>query len=83
MTRHITLNKLRPGEKGIVRKTIAEDGIYRRFLDMGMTENTVVECVGISPMGDPHAYLVRGAVIAVRENDGCKIYVDKIPGGIS
>ena len=40
-------------------------------MDIGLTENTAVECVGRSPAGDPTAFLIRGAVIALREED-CK-----------
>lgn len=41
----------------------------RRLLDMGLVPETKVECVGKSPLGDPKAYLVRGAVVAIRSSD--------------
>ena len=41
----------------------------RRLLDIGLIENTDVECLGRSPAGDPSAYLIRGAVIAIRAAD--------------
>jgi ferrous iron transport protein A len=49
----------------------------RRLLDIGLAENTVVECVGRSPSGDPAAYLIRGAVIAIRKCDGRLIRVER------
>jgi ferrous iron transport protein A len=38
-------------------------------MDIGLVENTPVECLGRSPGGDPSAYLIRGAVIAIRADD--------------
>lgn len=46
-------------------------------MDIGLIENTVIECVGKSPLGDPAAYLIRGAVIAIREKDCFDILVEK------
>jgi ferrous iron transport protein A len=42
----------------------------RRMLDIGLAPGTEVECLGRSPAGDPSAYLIRGAVIAIRASDG-------------
>ena len=36
---------------------------------------TVVECVGKSPCGDPAAYRIRGAVIAIRSEDAKTVCV--------
>ena len=47
----------------------------RRLLDIGLTPDTVVECVGKSPAGDPKAFLIRGAVIAIRSEDCAEILI--------
>ena len=49
--------------------------IRRRLRDMGLIEGTKVQCVLISPPKDPKAYLIRGAVIALRNEDASKISV--------
>ena len=41
----------------------------RRLQDMGLVRGTRVECLHRSPFGDPAAYLIRGAVIALRQED--------------
>ena len=46
-------------------------------LDMGMVEGTKVECLGISPGGDPKAFLVRGSMLAIRDRDCRDIIVNK------
>lgn len=72
---NIRLCDLNPGERGKVRSLTASGCMRRRFLDIGLTENTPVECVGRSPSGDPSAYLIRGAVIAIRAADAAGICV--------
>ena len=51
-------------------------GIRRRLLDMGLTEGASCACLFASPSGDPRAYLVRGAVIALRNEDAKTILVE-------
>lgn len=50
----------------------------RRFLDIGLVEGTDVACLQKSPAGDPVAYLIRGAVIAIRKEDSAQILVETI-----
>lgn len=69
MNTSITLNHLKPGEKAVVKELLNSGSIRRRFLDIGLIENTPIECLGRSPGGDPSAYLIRGAVIAIRSED--------------
>ena len=75
MYKTIGVNELNPGEAAYVKELLTEGSIRRRLLDIGFVEETRVECVGKSPLGDPSAYLVRGAVIAIRKSDGKKIRV--------
>ena len=71
----MTLAELEIGQKGIVKSISTADGMHRRFRDIGLIENTIVECVGKSPAGNPKAFLIRGAVIAIRIEDCCGIFV--------
>lgn len=77
MNEHIALNKLKPGEKAVVCGFENSHGISRRLMDLGLVENAFVECVGTSPLGDPSAYLICGAVIAIRNDDAKKITVGR------
>lgn len=63
------LTELAAGEAGIVSRLHAKSGIRRRLMDIGLIEGTRVECLMFSPLGDPAAYLIRGAVIALRKKD--------------
>ena len=64
-----TLYDIQIGEKEIVEELKTTGAMRRRLLDIGLSSGAVVECVGRSPMGDPSAYLIRGAVIAIRARD--------------
>ncbi|MBW6409572.1 FeoA family protein [Clostridium weizhouense] len=74
----IPLNSLPIGEKCKVNHLVANGIIRRRFLDLGLINGTEVESLGQSPSGDPIAYLIRGAVIAIRSEDASKILVETI-----
>ena len=63
------LNTLCPGEIAFVKGLNSSGALRRRLLDMGIVEGTRVECLGMSPGGDPKAFLVRGAVLAIRGQD--------------
>lgn len=69
------LKDMTPGEKATVKQLLSSGTIRRRLLDIGLTENTEVECVGKSPAGDPSAFLICGAVIAIRSEDSKDILV--------
>ena len=64
-----------PGEPVTVQRLSHTGSIRRRLFDVGLTPGTRVERVGTSPMGDPAAYLIRGAVIAIRAADARGVYV--------
>ena len=63
------LNEMQIGDRAIVHELQNPTAMRRRLQDLGLIENTVVECVGIAPGGELCAYLVRGAVIAIRGAD--------------
>ena len=70
------MNELSPGDFGIVVDNLSENSLRRRFLDIGLINGALIECVGKSPFGDPKAYLIKGAVIAIRGTDSEKITVN-------
>ena len=75
MKRKCGLNALDIGERARVLQLDNSGSIRRRLQDIGLVEGTEVECVLKAPSGDPSAYLIKGAVIAIREDDSKKILV--------
>ena len=75
MSSKTSLNDLAPGESAVVDRLSAKGSMRRRLLDIGLINNTLVECVGKSACGDPTAFLIRGAVVAIRSEDCKNIYI--------
>ena len=67
------LNQLPLNKSGKINKIECGEGIKRRLLDMGLVKETEITPILISPSGDPRAFLVRGTIIAIREEDAKNI----------
>ena len=65
------MNELKPLEKAVINEIPLSVPLRRRFWDLGLIENTEIQFLRESPLGDPKAYLIRGTVIAIRSDD-CK-----------
>lgn len=74
----IPLNLLPMGQFGKVSELIAGGSTRRRLLDLGLIYGTEVEALRKSPSGDPIAYQIRGAVIALRSEEASKILMEAI-----
>lgn len=70
-----SLKDIEPGEHARIAELKITGCMRRRLLDIGLISGTDVECIGRSPCGDPSAYMIRGAVIAIRSDDCEKILI--------
>lgn len=70
-----TLDKIPTGEFAVVMNVDTQISLKQRLYDIGLVPGTKIKVVHQSPAGNPRAYLVRGAVIALRNCDAEKIYV--------
>lgn len=70
------LNQLPLNKSGKINKIECGEGIKRRLLDMGLVKGTEIMPILISPSGDPRAFLVRGTIIAIREEDAKNIKIN-------
>lgn len=75
MNEQHTLTSLKEGQRAKVSSLLSEGSMRRRLQDIGLIEGTEVECVQKSPAGDPVAYLIRGALIALRAEDSAKVLI--------
>lgn len=73
----VPLNLVQVGNTCIIDSIQSPDQMRRRLLDLGFSKGTPVKCVQHSPSGDPVAYMLRGTVIALRNEDACNIIVYK------
>ncbi len=72
------LTTLNPGEKGrvVALSPRLRGADRRRMMDLGILPGTVIDVEMTSPSGDPTAYKVRGALIALREEQAKLIQVE-------
>ena len=77
-TEVIPLDELSPGKVARVLSLTGEKDMRQRLEDLGVIRGTKIECVMKSPLGDPVAYLIRGAVIALRKEDAHTVAVVRL-----
>ncbi len=75
---HRTLADLAPGEAGrVIRIAPSCQGPQRRrLLDLGVVPGTVVTAEFSSAGGDPVAYRIRGALIALRRSQAAQVQIE-------
>lgn len=74
----IPLSQLPVGSFGKVVKLNADGNLRRRLQDLGLIYDTTIESVRKSPAGDPIAYQIRGAIIALREDEAATILIESL-----
>ncbi|MEE3258464.1 MAG: iron dependent repressor, metal binding and dimerization domain protein [Candidatus Latescibacterota bacterium] len=76
---HKLLSDLKLRERGwVLRLSPTCRGLERRrLMDLGVLPGTVIEAEMKSPSGDPTAYIIRGALIALRREQAQQIYIAK------
>ena len=73
---HTVLSSLREGDSCIVRRLAIHGAMRRRLGELGFVGGSRVTCLQRSFLGDPAAYFVKGAVIALRDADAAKVVVE-------
>ncbi len=73
----LCLSALPEGESAYVTQVRAGPAMDRRLIDLGLVRGTRVTCVLKSPAGDPCAYLIRGALIALRRADADGVALER------
>ena len=69
------LSALLLGEEGTVENVLTEGAMRRRFQELGVVPGTMVTCLQKSFFGDIKAYLIKDAVIAIRDEDADGIII--------
>lgn len=71
----IPLNQLSIGQKAHVTRLTSNGTTRRRMLDLGLIDGTEIVPLYKSPSGNPIAYFIRGAVVALRTDVSSLILV--------
>tara|TARA_Y100000588_G_scaffold9512_2_gene10648 strand:- start:9061 stop:9531 length:471 start_codon:yes stop_codon:yes gene_type:complete len=78
-SRPLTLSDLEPGEiaRVIDISPACRGSERRRLLDLGVVGDTEIRVAMASAAGDPVAYLIRGALIALRKSQAAWIRIER------
>ena len=72
----MSLDKLKNGCTATVKSINTNTDLKQRLMDLGFVKGATVKAVHQSPSKNPKAYLIKGAVIALRNCDAKEIVVE-------
>ncbi|MBW1691082.1 MAG: DtxR family transcriptional regulator [Deltaproteobacteria bacterium] len=72
------LGDLKVGQRGKVTRVIAEAGIKRKLLDMGIVPGVEIKIQKVAPLGDPVDVLVKGYHLSLRREEAETISVEEV-----
>ena len=74
--RRMGLDMLKPGECAVLRSVSLPDAARARLEEFGLLPDTQICCLYCAPHASPTAYMVDGAVFALRKKDAAGITVE-------
>jgi Fe2+ transport system protein FeoA len=77
---NLTLDKLEIGMAATVTRLNSSGANRRRLMDLGILPGTCLHAELKSPLGDPIAFRVRGALIALRREQARQIEIEPLAG---
>ncbi len=72
----MTLDKLKPKQKGKILSSKGSGDVHRRLLEMGLVKGAVVEVEKVAPLGDPIEVKVKGYHLSLRKEEAAKLAVE-------
>lgn len=73
----MTLLSVKKGENATIKELKNGEEMKNRLMDLGFTPSGKTVLLYEAPSGDPKAFLVRGAVVALRKCDCGKIEIEE------
>lgn len=75
MPESIQLHLLQSGQRGTITRINGENGLRRRFAEMGILKGEMILIERNAPMGDPVEYFIKGYHLALRKTEAAQIEV--------
>ena len=72
----VSLDKLSPGQQGVVVRVGGKGPARRRMMDMGLVPGSEVKVVRVAPLGDPIEFEVKGYSLSLRKSEAREITVE-------
>ncbi|MEW6219348.1 MAG: FeoA family protein [Thermodesulfobacteriota bacterium] len=74
----MTLDQLKAGERGHIRRLTVQGALRKRLQEMGFVSGAEVLVIKYAPLRDPVEYLIKGYHISLRHEEAAQILIDKI-----
>jgi ferrous iron transport protein A len=71
----LTLDQLRPGQRGRVLSLQGDAALMQRLMELGVLEGEEVDVVGFAPLGDPLEIRLGNARLSLRRAEAAGIEV--------
>lgn len=73
----LTLEDLKPGDKGKVIKIKGKGNLRKRLLDMGVIPGTEIHLKKVAPLGDPVDVIVKGYHLSLRKEEAKDVLIER------
>lgn len=74
-----SLDRLSPGQRGLVVSLTGEPRLVQRLMEMGLLEGDEVELLAVAPLGDPLELRLRDSRLSLRREDAAGVEVQPLP----
>jgi Fe2+ transport system protein FeoA len=74
----MSLDELKPGQRGIVVKVTVIVAIRRRLLDLGIRSGETVEMVKMAPLHDPLEVAINGGHLFIRRREASLVSIQQL-----
>jgi Fe2+ transport system protein FeoA len=78
MKMQTSLDRLKPGDTGIINDIQCTHSDSTDLMEMGLINGTPVRLVKFAPLGDPLEIQVRGYHLSIRRSEARSILVEKV-----
>lgn len=69
------LSSLATGKSARITRIQTKEPLHSRLADLGFIPGAEISCLFSAPAGDPRAYQICGAIIALRNRDSAAVWV--------
>ena len=71
----LSLDQLRPGQRGRISALTGNDGLMQRLMEMGLLEGEELEVIRFAPLGEPVEIRLGDYCLSLRRREASRIQV--------
>ena len=78
MSQERSLDRLEPGQRGVILRLDGDSSAVRRLMELGLVPGTRVEVLRRAPLGDPIELRLREVHLSLRRSEAAFIHVEDL-----